>query len=253
MKQGWVGDETGLDRKGRQWKCVPGFRSVPPKLVNQRFVVQFVGTMNRLIIVSPDKDFADTARWRFRTHPKVEVVFDRFENLQHFDCVVTPGNSFGLMDAGMDRAVLKFFGPHIQTRIQQAILSDYLGEQPVGTSILVETGMPEHPFLAHSPTMRVPANISRTDNAYLALWATLTSIYRHNRTGGLPIQTLACPGLGTGTGGLDPLEASLQLLLAYEHYLNPPEFLTGTFAQARHERIHYGANWGFENPRKHEL
>ena len=209
--------------------------------------------MLRLIIVDPNKDFCDTARWRFRDHPIVQVVMGRFEDLPRFDCVVTAGNSFGLMDAGVDRAVLKYFGPHIQNQIQEIILSDYLGEQPVGTSILVETRMPDHPYIAHSPTMRVPLNINYTDNIYLAMWATLVAIHRHNRKAMRPIETLACPGLGTGTGGVDPLEASLQLLLAYEHFLAPPKHLNGSFAQQRHERVYYGSKWGYDNPRKHNI
>ena len=84
-------------------------------------------------------------------------------------------------------------------------------------------------------------------------------IHRHNRAfdneglvtqiGKKKIGTLACPGLGTGTGGMDPQEAAYQLRLAYEHYLNVPMFLNGTLAQDRFEKVHYGGKWGFENPR----
>ena len=59
-----------------------------------------------------------------------------------------------------DKAVVRYFGGHIQARIQERILADYLGEQPVGTSIIVSTGMPAHAFVAHTPTMRIPMNIS---------------------------------------------------------------------------------------------
>lgn len=143
----------------------------------------------RLILVDKGKDFCDVLRWQFRKHPEVEIVCGRFEDLPRFDCVITAGNSFGLMDAGMDLAVVKFFGPHVVERIQQRILKDYLGEQPVGTCLIVPAGHPQHPCVAHAPTMRVPMNIQGTDHVYLAFWAALTAVHRHNRQEGLKEET----------------------------------------------------------------
>ena len=191
-------------------------------------------------------------QWQFRTHTEVEVACGKFESLPSFDCIVTAANSFGLMDAGIDRAVVKFFGEGVMHAVQKRILEDYLGEQPVGTCLLIPTNHSRHPFVAHSPTMRVPQNISGTDNIYLAMWATLTTIHRHNREETRRIEVVACPALGTGTGGVDLIEASLQLRLAYEHFRKPPQFINPTFAQQRHERIHFGGRWGFQNPRTRE-
>ncbi len=173
----------------------------------------------------------------------------RFEDLPAFDCVITAGNSFGLMDAGMDLAVVRFFGRQVMELIQKQILDDYLGEQPVGTCIIVPTGHASHPFVAHAPTMRVPMNIQGTDHVYLAMWATLTAVHRHNCSESRKIDSIACPGLGTGTGGMDAFEAALQLCLAYEHYCRPPQYINPSLAQERHEKIHYGGRWGFNHPR----
>jgi O-acetyl-ADP-ribose deacetylase (regulator of RNase III) len=203
----------------------------------------------RLILVDRGKEICDVLRCRFRSHPEVEIVCGRFEDLPSFDCVVTAGNSFGLMDAGMDLAVVRFFGRHVMELIQKQILDDYLGEQPVGTCIIVPTGHASHPFVAHAPTMRVPMNIQGTDHVYLAMWATLTAVHRHNRSESRKIDSIACPGLGTGTGGVDSLEAALQLCLAYEHYRRPPPFINLSVAQERHEKVYYGGRWGFTHPR----
>jgi O-acetyl-ADP-ribose deacetylase (regulator of RNase III) len=203
----------------------------------------------RLILVDRGQEMSEVFRWQFRTHSEVEVVCGRFEDLPAYDCVITAGNSFGLMDAGMDLAVVKHFGRDLMERIQSKIIEDFLGEQPVGTSLIVPTGNPAHPFVAHTPTMRIPMNIHGTDHVYLAMWAALTAVHRHNRDAERPIRTLACPGLGTGTGGMEPLEAALQIRLAWEHFQKPPEFINPSFAQVRHERIHYGGRWGFEHPR----
>ncbi len=203
----------------------------------------------KLIIVDRGREFCDVARWQFRQHPEVEIVSGRFEDLPAYDCVVTAGNSLGLMDAGMDLAVVRHFGRHVMDYIQQRILEDHLGEQPVGTCIIAPTGHSSHPFVAHTPTMRVPMNINGTDHVYLALWAAITAVHRHNRNEPNKIASLACPGLGTGTGGMDPLEAALQMCLAYEHSLSPPVNINPSHAQHRHERIHYGGRWGFDHPR----
>jgi len=203
----------------------------------------------RLILVDRGREFTDLLRWEFRPHPEVEIVCGPFEELPSFDCVITAGNSFGLMDAGMDLAVVRYFGTPLMERIQKLILEEHLGEQPVGTCLIVSTGNPDHPFVAHTPTMRIPMNISGTDHVYVALWAALTAVHRHNRTEDRKIRTLACPGLGTGTGGVPPLEAATQMRLAYEHFKKPAEWINPSMAQVRHERIHYGGRWGFEHPR----
>lgn len=122
----------------------------------------------RFIVATRSKDTADEIRWAARDTPDMEVFLGSFESVPSFDCVATAGNSFGLMDAGMDLAVLKFFGLELQTKIQKKILEEFYGEQPVGTAFLVETGRLDHPFVAHVPTMRVPMNISGTDHVYLA-------------------------------------------------------------------------------------
>lgn len=203
----------------------------------------------RLILIGREKELMDTVRWQFRNHPGVEIVHGDFENLPRFDCVATAGNSFGLMDAGIDRAVVKFFGEPIMAKIQERILSDYLGEQPVGTSFIVRTHHARHPFVAHTPTMRIPMNIAGTDYVYLAMWSTLLEVRRHNLNDPKPIETLVCPVFGAGSGGVDFIEASLQVRLAYEHFIKPPKVITPSFAQSRQERIHFGGKWGYGNKR----
>src|SRR5882757_5106525 len=98
----------------------------------------------RFIIATRSKETAEEIRWAARDAEGIEVYPGSFESLPSFDCVATAGNSFGLMDAGMDLAVLKFFGQQIQEKVQKRILDDYCGEQPVGTAFIVETGRTDH-------------------------------------------------------------------------------------------------------------
>ena len=154
----------------------------------------------RLILVAPNPSLCSAFREQFDGLPGAEVVSGYFEQLPEFDCMVSAANSFGLMDGGVDLAIIRFFGEELQDRVQKHILQEYLGEQPIGTSFIIETGHPKHPYLAHTPPMRVPMEIAHTDYAYVAMWAMLLSVRRHNQHDQQKIRIIACPGLGTGTG-----------------------------------------------------
>jgi O-acetyl-ADP-ribose deacetylase (regulator of RNase III) len=159
----------------------------------------------------------------FRDFPDVEIFNGYFQEVSEFDCMVSAANSFGLMDGGVDLGIIEFFGQELMYRVQQRIIDEYLGEQPVGTSMIVETNHPQHPFIAHTPTMRIPMQIALTDHVYLAMWSMLLAIRKHNQAGAKPIKIVVCPGLGTGTGKVPALEAARQMALAYQNFLNPPE------------------------------
>ena len=156
----------------------------------------------QLVLVDPNEPVCRAWASAFEEYPEISIVHGRFESLPEFDCMVSAANSFGLMDGGVDLAITRFFGVELMERVQARILSEYLGEQPIGTSIIVETGHPKHPFVAHTPTMRVPMSISSTDNVYTAMWAMLLEVRRHNSSSSRQIRTVACPGLGTATGRL---------------------------------------------------
>jgi len=202
----------------------------------------------RIIFVDPNPPFSAAIREFFKDLPDVETVIGRFEKLPEFDCMVSPANSFGLMDGGVDAAITQFFGDQLMMRVQKRIIEEYLGEQPVGTSMIVETNHAKHPFLAHTPTMRVPMTIARTDNIYLAMWALLRAVHRHNLSSGRKIETIACPGLGTGTGHVPFRQAARQMALAYRNYLYPPTYLDWNLAQTRQLEIRYGGDDGFHFP-----
>jgi O-acetyl-ADP-ribose deacetylase (regulator of RNase III) len=197
-----------------------------------------------LILVDPNPILCSAFQEQFSELPNVQVVNGYFEQLPEFDCMVSAANSFGLMDGGVDLAIVRFFGKSLRDRVQQHILQEYLGEQPVGTSFIVETGHPKHPFVAHTPTMRVPIEIAHTDNVYLAMWAMLLAVRRHNRQAEQRIRVVACPGLGTATGRVPPREAARQMALAYRHFLNPPAHIDWQFANERQNSIIYEGDMG---------
>jgi len=198
-------------------------------------------------LILTDPQFEMVAAWQaaFADHPEVEIHNEYFEKIETYDCMVSAANSFGLMDGGVDLAIINYFGQQLESRVQQYIIDHYRGEQPVGTSFLIETQHPTHPWIAHTPTMRVPMNIHRTDNVYLAMKAMLEAIWKHNQQEGVaPINQVVCPGLGTLTGRVPFDEAARQMALAYTTFLNPPDRIHWGYATKRQNQIRYGGKFG---------
>ncbi|EBW2402543.1 phage tail protein [Salmonella enterica subsp. enterica serovar Saintpaul] len=126
----------------------------------------------------------------------------------HVVIVDADGNAetFGLMDGGVDAAITAYFGSQLQERVQQNIIREYLGEQPVGTAFVIETGNSKHPWLVPAPTMRVPLIIDGTDAVYNATRAALLAIFQHNKSAGedRKITSVALPAMGAGCGQVPP-------------------------------------------------
>lgn len=146
----------------------------------------------------------------------VDVHHGRFEDvIDRIDCLVSPANSFGLMDGGIDLAIINFFGLQLEYRVQAEIWRRYRGEQPVGTCLMVPTEEPRCPWLAHCPTMRVPRNVSETNNSYAACLAALVGAES------VGVKTLGCPGLATLTGRMPFDIAAAQMRFAYDTWKAP--------------------------------
>ncbi|OKH45749.1 hypothetical protein NIES2101_25875 [Calothrix sp. HK-06] len=56
------------------------------------------------------------------------------------DAVVSPANSFGFMDGGIDFIYMDYFGKDIQLKVRRQILDHHHGELIVGNADIVETG-----------------------------------------------------------------------------------------------------------------
>ncbi|MCA9068855.1 MAG: Appr-1-p processing protein, partial [Planctomycetaceae bacterium] len=55
------------------------------------------------------------------------------------DAIVSPANSFGFMDGGIDRLYTERYGLALQERVQSAIQTEHAGELLVGAALIVET------------------------------------------------------------------------------------------------------------------
>lgn len=141
------------------------------------------------------------------------------------DAVVSPANSFGFMDGGIDAVFTHVFGPQLQDRLQSLLRAEHAGELPVGQAVIVETGHQTIPWCVSAPTMRSPRGVPDTLNAFHAFRAALLAVRNHNRTERLPIRTLLCPGLGTAVGAMPPARAARQMRAAWDRVA-----LDGVFA-----------------------
>lgn len=145
--------------------------------------------MIKLIFSAPVPAMAAAFELYFQNTENVEIIRGPFETVLEFDCMVSAANSFGLMDGGVDAAITTYFGTQLQERVQQHILREYLGEQPVGTAFVTGTGNSKHPWLVHAPTIRVPLIIDGTDAVYNATrpryWQYFSTIKAPGKTGKL--------------------------------------------------------------------
>jgi O-acetyl-ADP-ribose deacetylase (regulator of RNase III) len=155
------------------------------------------------------------------------------------DAIISPANSFGFMDGGIDAVYTRQFGFALERRLQSVLAAEYGGELPVGCAVIVETGSPEIPWCISAPTMRVPEAVPDTANAYLAFRAALRAVLAHNSAGRQPIRRVLCPGLATTTGRMPVGRCAAQMRAAWDNVLGagPPQRISWHAVAALHQRL----------------
>ena len=164
------------------------------------------------------------------------------------DAVVSPANSFGFMDGGIDMRYSQHFGWHVQERLQAVIRERHHGELLVGAAEIVHTDHLQIPYVIAAPTMRVPMILRDTVNPYLAARAALLLV-KHGLFSAGPlageavaagVQSIAFPGLGTGVGQVEPETCARQVRTAIEEVVFEKQRfpLHWADAQTRHQRLY---------------
>ena len=69
-----------------------------------------------------------------------QANFQDFLQSTQVDCMVSPANSFGLMDGGLDLAISKYYGgvANLVPVVRAALDDEWCGQQNVGTCLLVD-------------------------------------------------------------------------------------------------------------------
>ncbi len=140
--------------------------------------------------------------------------------LTDVDVYVSPANSHGWMDGGIDAIYMEMW-KDVETRVKATIAEKSPFKTvydrcslPVGGALLVGLENGANQYLVCAPTMTVPQNISNhPENIYWAMYAILRSCEHLG-----PGYTVAVPGLGTGVGGVSASDSAFQIHRAFKDY-----------------------------------
>jgi O-acetyl-ADP-ribose deacetylase (regulator of RNase III) len=128
---------------------------------------------------------------------------------------VSPANSLGFMDGGIDKPLREMF-PGCESRLKAAIKQ--LGHRTglgryylrVGSAYWQSVGT--NTYLISAPTMFLPHDVSTTQNAYWAFLAVLEAASE------LPVQRLIVPTLCCGWGRMSAAESARQMRRALDDF-----------------------------------
>lgn len=132
-----------------------------------------------------------------------------------YSTLISAGNSFAEMNGGVDGLInthLSGYTPtmYIQQDVKNYINKEFMGELPVGRSIVISTKHPRHTKLIYTPTMRVAEDVSNTLNAYLAFRGALLLMKQNN------ITAASTPLFCTGAGCMSLIKSCYQMKEAYK-------------------------------------
>ena len=183
----------------------------------------FYNRGNRVLIYNPvvdmkvylldiNKKIGDALKKEFSEFEEVEVIIDDFAHFMNvykdIECVVSPANSFGIMNGGYDKAITDYFGNDVQIEVRKFINKNLFGEQPVGTSIMVN--IPNtNKKLIHTPTMRLPSRILDPMVIYHCMRSTMIMAI-NNR-----IHSIVIPAFGGLTGQVEPTVLAKYMRMGY--------------------------------------
>lgn len=138
------------------------------------------------------------------------------------DALVSPANSLGDMHGGIDGVYLRIFGARLEKDVLKQVREKHHGLLPLGKATIVsmQRYSDMFRFLISSPTMVVPG-VPDLLAPYLSFKAALEMMETCNKSFGdkrKPIRSIACPGLGTGVGGIPHFRCALQMRAALDSF-----------------------------------
>ena len=173
----------------------------------------------KIILADTNPDIIDA--WKAIAkddYPNVTTHYGSIFDLPS-DAIVSPSNSFGFMDGGVDWYITDYLDKQLQEELQDEIKLNWSGELKVGEATYIHTNHEIFRYLISAPTMRVPLDIRGTTNVYqsvkAALYLAKWDLFQHSH-----INTVTFPGMGTGCGMLPPEIFAVQFKAALEDYEN---------------------------------
>lgn len=166
-----------------------------------------------LWLVDINADLVAVWEKEFKKFSEVNVLHGNILELAE-NTIVSPGNSYGFMDGGIDRLYIEYFGIHLQTEVMKAVSYRPEGYLPVGTGAFILTGDPQIPYMIAAPTMMTPGPV-KSANCFFAMIAVLKVAYQNRKA----VQKVFCPGLATGIGKVHPHLAAKEMANAYRKWV----------------------------------
>ncbi len=168
----------------------------------------------KIYIVSIDDEAVESLTEEFdgikNVHIINEDIRDFYERkLDEIECLVSPANAYGYMTGGYDAALSDILGWDFQNKVQDYIKRHYFGEQPVGSSFIIDADIPGL-RLIHTPTMQYPSPIEDDMVVYQCMRTTLMCAMRHD------VGCIVLPVFGGAIGGVDGGTAARRM---YEGYM----------------------------------
>ena len=172
---------------------------------------------------------------------------EHLDQLEEYDVVVSPANSFGELKGGIDYYFYKLLGGNkLQAHVYDAIKSECQGEIAIGETLIIDlgkfsvkynktpnqaqefnsyTGMPR--FMYMCPTMTIPMDVNGTRNAYLFMKTLIKNLLIHNEGKLNPelkidqskkIKKVLVPLPCVGVGRMNPSVMAKQIKVAIQAY-----------------------------------
>jgi O-acetyl-ADP-ribose deacetylase (regulator of RNase III) len=134
---------------------------------------------------------------------------------------VSPANSLGFMDGGIDYVLSRVIFPGIETRVKKRFkeigIKNRLGRYylPIGSSTIIDVTDKSHLIVA--PTMLLPQDVSTTENAYHSTRSILYNLIC-NRKLSIHKTDILLTSMCCGYGKMTPKQSFLQIHRAIQDY-----------------------------------
>lgn len=201
----------------------------------------------KIILSAVEKELYDSWKTFCGALPNVEIYHGSILDLS-VDAIVSPANSYGFMDGGIDMLYSHRFGWNVQRKLQELIQKKYHGELLIGQADIVETNNLQIPFVISAPTMRVPMILKDSVNPYLVARAVFLLIkhgtFFDGKYKGEPInkfvQSIAFSGLATGVGKIGFNTCARQMQKAIEDFVLDKNTFPQSWvdASAKHQELY---------------
>lgn len=143
----------------------------------------------------------------------VEDEFKHFMDTQDIECVVGPANAWGIMSGGYDLAITNYYGDALQKTVQRYIRHHLYGEQPIGTSIIVDIPNTKQKLI-QTPTMQISKPIKDKFIIYQCMRTTLMTALENK------IKTIVIPAFGGDCGKVHPKVVATKMKEAYDQIVS---------------------------------